>query len=268
MKLSTETRNKILRGEPIEIIGLPLYPLKMEHYLEWQSLKEVLLLRQARLPIDYISMPFLAALYAMDFDTQKAVGTAAGFMSKICYLLLLALRLPITAKNVFSIRVDAQDKRKLLAINVQFGETLVDITPSLFNKMRPVLAEQNGEKLPDEADNLDLIDTEIVLAASNGPALEQDFNTLFASVAYQLGLRAHELLDWTIYEFSAARAAIERDKMFTICALAEKAGGAKFTKGNPYPSWCLDKKREGTAALESMGSFMSRMGSSGAVGMR
>lgn len=261
-ELSFSQQEAVLMGEPIEVCGLNLYPLTMRNYREWQSAKSVLLLRQTRLGVEYISLPFLAALYAVDYDAAKACGASAGLLAQICRLLALALRIQVTEKS-FKIIVDPKDERRLKSISVQYGESLINITPSMFTRLRPIIAGQNGETLPDEADNLELVDAETDVAearARKEMQLKEDFFALLSSVAYQYRIAPKEILDWTICEFRGAVDAIERDKMFTICALAEKAGGAKFKTGNPYPSWRFDKAEGESSALIPLSGFAAEMG--------
>lgn len=241
----------IWNEEPAIVNGVPLHPLRMEHYAEWLYCKRALTVRQSTLPAAYAVMPYLSALYAMDFDTKGATG----FMAQIIALLALATGQPA---ETFDVRCDSQDMRKLTGVVCNSHELMFRIEPMQFSKFRAVLAAQNGETLPDEAQNPELLEAERDIAESNSIPLKMDINDMLASVAYQCGIRPKEIAGWSIREFEAMRRAIDRDKRFTLCAQAENAG-CKYKGGNPAPSWCFDRDREGHH-MESLSGFTARTG--------
>ena len=40
---------------------------------------------------------------------------------------------------------------------------------------------------------------------------------------------------------------------------AELSGMVKFSKGNPFPSWCFDRNENGSAALISFGEMRGKL---------
>ena len=72
---------------------------------------------------------------------------------------------------------------------------------------------------------------------------------MLSSVAYLSHVREKEIYQWTIREFENRKQAIDRDKRYTIYAQAEMSGFVKFKKGNPFPSWCFDKKQNQIGAM-------------------
>lgn len=244
--------NRLLWGdEPTEVNGIPLYPIRMERYMEWLDCKRALTVRQKTLPAAYAILPYLSALYAMDFDTKGATG----FMAQTVRLLAMATQQPV---ETFEIRCDSADMRKLTAIVCQSPALTFRIEPSQFAKFRIALAQQNGADLPDEAQNPELVEAENDIAEQNNVPLKADVNDLLASVAYQCHVRLRDIAEWSIREFEAMRRAIDRDKRFALCAQAE-AAGAKYKSGNPCPSWCFDRERQGHH-MESLSGFSERTG--------
>lgn len=244
--------NRLIWDEqPIEVNGIPLHPIRMERYMEWLDCKRALTVRQKTLPAAYAIMPYLSALYAMDFDTKGATG----FMAQIARLLAMATQQPV---ETFEIRCDSEDTRKLTAIVCQSQALTFRIEPIQFAKFRMAIARQNGAELPDEAQNPELVEAENDIAEQNSVPLKMDINDMLASVAYQCHVRASEMAQWSIREFEAMRRAIDRDKRFAICAQAEAAGG-KYKGGNPCPSWCFDRERQGHH-MESLSGFSERTG--------
>lgn len=247
--------------EPIQIEGFTLYPIQVRHFRIFDAARSSLLIRQGGLPVEYAVMPYLGALYAMDYDARKENGQALGYIRNLVTMLALAMRFPADALLRNShIKVTEQDDRKLVSIDFQAGETYLRLTPEIFDRIRPILAEQNGMTLPDEAENIDLVEADSDIAAKNSESLKLDFRTLLSSIARDQRCRRSDLMDYTIREFLELRDAIERDKMFTICQMAEYAGDVKFPKGNPYPSWCYDRGGKRSSMI-SMTEFMAGPGS-------
>ena len=175
-------------------------------------------------------------------------------------MLALSMRFPadVFARQAM-IKVRDGDERELASIQIRAGDMILPLTPAVFDRLRPVIAAQNGLELPDETENADLVEAENDISSQDAISLNLDFNTLLASVARDQHCRRVDLLDYTIREFFALRDAIQRDKLFTLYKMAE-LNGTKFTKGNPWPSWCYDSKAQSNALI-SMAQFMAGPGS-------
>lgn len=247
--------------EPVEVDGLTLYPIYMRDYRRFEAAKPALLVRQGSLPVKYAVLRYLSALFEMDKDAYDETGQALGFINGIVTILALALRLPVdvTVKQT-QIKVSDDDRQALVCLETRIGDALYRVTPALFDKLRPIIAAQNGLELPDETENVDLVEAENDIAARNVQSVEENIETLLASVARDQRCRRADLLEYTIREFNGLKAAIERDKMFMLYQTAELSGNVKFTKGNPCPSWCYDRK-EKASSLISMRDFMAGPGS-------
>lgn len=247
--------------EGIEIDGFTLYPITMKHYTAFLAAKNALLIRQGSLPAEYAVMRYLQALFAMDYDAVKKEQRPLGFLGSLMAFLALALRYPVDAMvRSMKIKTAENDARRLVSIEVRVGEVLLHLTPATFDRMRPVLAEQNGLSLPDEAENIDLVEAEADIAASGASGVVFDPRTEIASVARDQRKRVSELMEYTIREYTELKAAIERDKLFTIYRTAELSGMVKFGKGNPVPSWCYDRK-DAHSSMIAMADFMAGPGS-------
>ena len=234
---------ELLKDEPIEVHSLQLYPITMENYTVFRACRPALLMRLGALPAVYAVMPFISALYAMDFDSIERTGKAGGGLASMMALLCLAMRLPVEyATELIKFTVDPENPRNLKKISINQAEMRVTITPTQFGDIRRVIAIQNGEELPDESENPELVEALNEKARLTGPALEENIFDLISSVAYKSHLRPKEIMDWTIREFEYRRRAIEREDSHLICAVLE-ANGATFKKGNPTPSWCYDRAR-------------------------
>ena len=129
------------------------------------------------------------------------------------------------------------------------------------NIIRPLIAEQNGLKLPDESENAELVkDAELLAKADNDISLDINTDDLIASVAYQSGIRERDINEWTVREFENRRKAIQRDKRYQMYGTAELSGMVSFKKGNPAPCWEFDIKADecGTMPLSEIGKVFNK----------
>ena len=265
-----ERKARIRRGEPIEACGLQFYPITMADYEEFLECKNALAIRltslskwakgmkeATNLPFDFISvlsMPFLSALFAVDYDSARFMGKPIGIFHRVFRLFLLSLRLGSSNEDLkVNVYCEQKEPRQFSHIEVikKDGET-VKISPTDFSiKIRPLIAEQNGIKLPDESENPELVEEEQHLAQEQEGKLKFDTGTLIASVAHASHLRECEVDEWTVLEFEHRQKAIDRQINYQIYAQAEMSGMVKFKKGNPCPSWCLDKQDGLSPALKT-----------------
>lgn len=242
----------IIRCRPIRMFELTLFPIKMDQYPEFTDCKEGLTLMQQSLPVRYAVMPFLQALYEMDLDCLDRTGKPAGYLGAVLRFLLLALRIPLPVSEddrvPIQIVANKDDPRKLNGIRVTQGDVMVTITPSMFAKMRPVLAEQNGLKLMDEGQNAELLEAERDIMQSEQAGIAYDWETLLYSVSVAVGQDVEQIYEWPIRKFQMTQAAIDRSYGFLQGMIVE-ANGGKYKQGNPWPSWKFDRAKGLSPAL-------------------
>ena len=250
-----ERKARIRKGLPIEALGLQFYPITMADYEEFLECKNALAIRLtslSRIHIEYLSVPFLSALWAMDLDSVRATGKAIGMFERVIRLLYLSLRLGYDSQKAFSkIYCERENPRILSHIEVEQpdGET-VKISPVDFTTIiRPLIAEQNGIELPDESSNTDLLEAEQEMSNAEQSKLKFDLDNLISSVAYLSHTDERTVDEWTVLQFERRNKAIQRDKQFTLYGQAEMSGMVSFKNGNPYPSWCFDRTDNLSPAL-------------------
>lgn len=243
ISVSRENKAKARRGDPIDALGLTFYPITMSHYEDFLSLKNILTLRVTTLPVQYVSMSYLSALWAVDMDCLAGTGKTLGVFERVIKLLYLTLRLEYKKETIGeTIYCNSQNPRELVRVEVKQNNSTISITPREFaSKIRPIIAEQNGLKLPNESYNPQLVQAEREMAEDQQGELNFDIDALISSVAYQSKISEREIYDWTVLQFEHRREAIDRDKNYTLFRQAELSGMVKFPKGNPFPSWCFDK---------------------------
>lgn len=247
-----------LRGEPIEKYGLKLWGISMGRYEEWARCKKVWFTRQSTFPVFCISMTFLEALYTLDINAIENAGEPVGYIGMILYGLGMALRLNSDCVDVGDIFLSIDEKSKKLksiVIKQEGGKESIEITPRQFNEIREIVAWMQGDAVPDESENDELLETALDLSERNTPPMNYDLLDMEASVALAYGIRIRELFDWTILEFERARRAIDRSKKHLICGIGATNGCKWEDGGNPYPSWCFDRKITESSALIAQSKF-------------
>ena len=248
-------QRSVLKNEPFEAFGCRFYGLRVTDYEEWQNCKSVWLLRQSTLPVSYIMMPFLDALFSIDKESIERSGTPAGTMYAIMQTIANSLRLPEGSVESRMISVVAHEgDLKGFFVTHQDADQGIFLPKEDFPDIRNIIAWQQGEEVPDESLNDDLLEEERIIAEMSAGKLEFNMNDLMASVALNMHIRIQNVLDMSIPEFETMRVAIDRDKKHMICATAESAG-TTWKGGNPYPSWSFNRKKEGSAALTHISKF-------------
>lgn len=256
----------IRRDEPIEIDGLTFYPILMEEFEEFSFARRSLDVMQQTLPVKYFSMPFLSALYAMDYEIAQAGGQPTGLFASALQLLALSMKIlkgaPMQRRiQAFRMVVDKNDPSVLKKITfLKDGEEYLSITPMQFSRYRPILAAQNGVELPDESANMDILESERILNEKNAKPLDTNIEDLISAIAVASNCDETDIFGWSIRKFGLRRRAIERMLNFIICGIGELSGMVKWKKGNPFPSWCFDKAKGISNALVSAGDFINGQG--------
>lgn len=244
-----------LEGKPIELYGLKLWGIRMGQYEEWMRCKNVWITRQSAFPAFCIMKPFLDALLALDMEAMNVTGAPAGNINRILHGLALALRMDASCIQEGNLTLSIDEKTgSLRAVIVKDGDKVTEITPNKFNEIRKAVVWMQGDELPDESLNDELIQTERDLAERTAVNLKYDLLDMEASVGLAYGVRVKDVLDWSILEFETARRAIDRSKKYLVCGIGV-TNGCKWDNGNPYPSWCFDRETSGTTALISQAEF-------------
>lgn len=245
----------VLEGKPIELYGLKLWGIPMKQYEGWAKCKNVWLARQSTFPVFCITMTFLDALLALDMQAMNENGTPPLNINRILYGLGMALGMDehCLMDGRLSVAIDEQ-KGKLKSILIRQSNETVEITPQKFNSIRQAVAWMQGDEVPDESMNDDLLETAMELAERNAPNLHYELMDMEASVAAAYGIRTRDILDWPILEFESAKRAIDRKLKYIVCGIGA-TNGCKWDGGNPYPSWVFDRAKDGTAALISPSQF-------------
>lgn len=248
---------EVVRCRPVEWEGLTLYPVTMGDYEVFLWAKEALVVMQQSLPLKYVTMPYLEALYALDFDALRATGRSAGMMGRLAQLLALALHAP--PEEAVRPMASVNEPGRLAALELRQGDRVVRVKPVRFGTLRELLCAQNDLEVPDESHNMELEEAARDLAARES-GLEIDLESQLYAVAAALGKEPGELDGWAVRRFQQTVKAIDRRLRYQMYGVAELSGMVKFKEGNPCPSWCFDKKKGLNRALRPEEQVMDRLG--------
>jgi len=258
--MQRERRLRIRRGEPIRECGLDLYPITMDHYEDFIQCKDAVVIRLSSLPVRYVSMDYLSAIFAMEYDALNDARVHGGLFFRLMRLFGLSLRIEMTTEQIAESVFYRMSGGGISIEYMEFTQVGADgnpntarITPFQFSSvLRPLIAAQNQIILPDESENAELVDAyekkrEI---QQRGVSLKTDLDDLVSSVALHSGVSDAEIMDWNVRDFENRRRAIERDKRYMLYAQAEMSGMVTFKNGNPYPSWCFDAADDTLGTME------------------
>lgn len=264
--LSPEMAKAVRRFEPIETEGLTLYPICVKDIDRFTVARSAIEFMQQSLPVALLSKPLLQAYYTLELDAAVNGQPGGGLFYKSILFLLLALRagdgLPDEQRmELVNFELKENDPTRLKSVLIFVNGEVKRITPMQFQRLRPILAAQNGIELLSENANPELVQAERDLAEMNAPKLQYRIEALKATVATLSGEDESDMEEWPILKLLLRRDAVQRLVGYIVCSVAE-AQGAKWKHGNPYPSPLYDREIDYCGGLIDMSTF------AGGAGMR
>ncbi len=259
MELTEKQRRLVRRYQPIEADGLTLYPVTVAEYESYLVARPAIECMQQALPAGCISLPLLAALYRIDYTSLKEGKAANGMFVRSLLALALSLRLgegepPEERVKRFTIVCDPDDPSRLRSVRFQTGGGEAEVTAVQYQRLRPIIAAQNGAQIwPDDA-NPELVEAEREIAGARAPKLDMRLEGLIASVAVLCGAEEEEIEAWPILKLQNRQQACRRAMDYLICGIAETQG-TKWKGGNPNPSPWFEKIRAESSSLMPLESF-------------
>lgn len=260
-EIPMQYRNAVDTYQIIDFEGIKLHPIPVRDYEAFRNARPALDFLQQSLPVRFLSMPILSAYYTMDAENSQQGKEPDGLFLRAMLFLVLSLRYEPELDLQERLRsfcagvyASADDPTVLKRIRfTQDGEEK-EITPVLFQRMRPVLAAQNGIELISTDANPELIEAERDLAELNGPEMDYDLQALISFVSALSRTEESEIYDWPILKLNRRRDSYERVLQYLLCGFAS-ASGAQFKGGNPVPSPIYARKTQRSSALIDMTEF-------------
>ena len=257
--IPTKYLRQIRRYEPVDTEGLRLYPILVDEYEEFLTARPAIEFMHQSLPRVMLNMPILQAYYMLDSQSVADEQIPTGLMERALLFLSLSLRigqgLPAEQRiNLFRAKVDTQTGKLKALLFTPDGEEICEITPAAFQRMRPILAAQNGIEIPENDANPALVRAEEERKRQNAPELEASPEDLISTVAALSGTEEAEIYGWPIAKLQNRQKALNRVLDYLICGIGE-AQGTKWKKGNPVPSPFFDRKKTESAAKVPLTEF-------------
>lgn len=262
--LSLEMAKAVRRFEPIETEGLTLYPIQVKDIDEFTTARPAIEFMQQSLPVTMLSKPLLQSYYTLELDAAKTGQPGSGLFYKCILFLLLAMRvgngLPAEKRiELVDLELQANDPTRLKSVLIFVNGEVKRITPMQFQRLRPILAAQNGIELVSENANPELVQAERDLAEMNAPKLQYRVETLKATIATFSGADEADMEEWPILKLLLRRDAVQRLVGYITCSFAEAQGG-KWKHGNPFPSPLYDREIDYCGGLIDMSTFAGGSG--------
>lgn len=259
MNIPKQYQKAIRRCEPVTAEGFTFYPILVAEYDDFTAARPAIEVVQQGLQVKYATMPLLSAFYAMEIEAWTQALPSVGLF--YCAILFLALSLRLgegleqqERVKLFRAVTDRKDPRRLTSLQfTQHGE-VKSLTPVQFQRLRPILAAQNGLELVSETANPDLIEAERDIAEQGAPKLDIGIESLISTMSALSGTDEAGIETWPIRRLAERQKAYYRLLNFLICGIAETQG-TKWKGGNPYPSPFYERKTDTSPALMPLDSF-------------
>lgn len=241
----------ILSKKGTQFGNLTVFPILVRDYEVFQENKLCLTIMQKKLGIEYLQMPYLHMLLVLSAQGLNMLE----MLSRI-----LSLCLHINEEQIIFDLTSNSGKVSLVIVkDSEFPEIIETISEMRFNKLRSLIAEQNNIELPDELANIEILESEEYLQSLSSANLDVNFKSLYFSVATYCGFTTEQMDDMTIYEFDERISAISRITRHLMYGQGEMSGMVSFKGGNPYPSWCFDRKKDGLHGAIPLEQFEEKM---------
>ena len=256
---------KIRRFEAIETDGLTLYPIAVDEFEAFSHARDAIEFLQQSLPVALLSKPLLQAYYTLELEAAAGQEESVGLLYEAIVFLLLALRAGEGEEMERRLeraqivpRADDVTRLERIAFRLDGGQT-VSVTPVQFQRLRPILAAQNGMELLSDSANPDLVQAEKDLAELNAPELDFKLEAMVAAVALASGADEAEIYGWPVLRLMLRKDALQRALGYLACCMTSAAGG-KWKGGNPIPSPIFARVNDHSGGVVDMQSFAGGAG--------
>lgn len=265
-ELPLALQRSVRKYEPVTIDGLTLFPVLVREYDELLVSKAALEVLHQSLPVRFMRIPLLSAFYQMDYEAATSGQPPTGLFSRALLGLALSLRLGEGQETqrrleMFRVLADPKEPHKLIGLRCMLrGEEIIQITPAQYQKLRPVIAAQNGVKLESDRADPDLVQAEKDLADMNGVPLEAKIEDLICAVSALSGTEEREIEEWPILKLINRQKSYQRLLDYVICGVGQ-VSGKTWKGGNPHPSPFFDRaEKGGFGAHMALGDFAGGAG--------
>lgn len=251
MELPYDIQRAVERFQPVTVEGVTLYPVTVEEMDEFGYARPALEFMQQCLPVALLRIPILSAFYQLELASSAEIEPGlpkTTLFTQAIFALLLALRLGrgkarnerVAQHAVFEHEPDNPLNLTRVLLFDEKGKT-TEITPRLFQRLRPVIAAQNGAVIPPEDANPDIILAERQILADRAPKLNRDFGKMVSWVSAKCGVMEEAVYEWPILRFTRRAEVLQRELDYLIYGIGQAGGMVTYKDGNPCPSPYFEK---------------------------
>lgn len=258
-ELPISIQQKIDRYQPVTVGDFTLYPVTVEKSRLFSMARPALEFAQQSLPVALLNVPILDAFYRLELQSAEQSGAVTGIFHSAILALALSLRLvdgvePEELLENVLIVPDAADRNKLREVRFLTEAGTLSVSPRQFQRMRPIMAAQNGAETPDETANPEILEMERLMSEKDAEGLDPKLWEKIIYVAQGNGISEDEIYDWPILKLERHTAALTRKTDYLAAQLALMTGMVKFKDGNPVPSPYFSKRKTGLSSMRSLDS--------------
>ena len=248
---------KIDRYQPVTVRELTLFPVRVRDARLFSLARPALEFAQQSLPVALLNVPLLDAFWKLDQTAIAETGTQTGLLTGAVLSLMLALRL-----------VDGKEGEKPLSgflpvpeqarpdtlkeIQFKSADGVIRVTPRTFQKLRPILAAQNGAETPSETANPEILEMERLMREQETSGLDPKLYDKIIFAAQGCGVSEEEIYDWPLLKLERNVAVLVRKSDYLAVQLASMTGMVKFKDGNPVPSPYFAKRKSGLVSMREL----------------
>ena len=154
------------------------------------------------------------------------------------------------------IEAHPSDARRIKALHFRISDAqTVSITPIQFQRLRPIIAAQNGIEIPAEDANPEIIDAERTIAEQQGKGLDFSLNSVVCGVAALTNAEEDDIYEWPLLKLNRRAESLSRVLDYLVCGIGQCSGMVKWKGGNPVPNPWYARKRGFSGAIVPLDSF-------------
>jgi hypothetical protein len=256
-ELPRSIQNKIDRYEPVKTEEITTYPVLVKDSRLFDMGRVALEFVQQSLPVALISVPLLTAFYRLDQQTIDEQSEAPLLLTSALVLLRLALRLGVpydAGEMLKTTRIFADEESGTLHKIVFLTEDdVIEITPRLFQKLRPIIAAQNGAVVPSDTANPQILEMERLAAQKETKNMDPKLCDKVIFAAQSAGVSEEEVWNWPILKLERNAAIAQRRLDYLAVSIGQMSGLVQYKDGNPVPSPYFARKQTGLRSMQSLG---------------
>lgn len=256
-ELPRSIQDKIDRYEPVTTDGITTYPILVRDYRMFDIGRIALEFVQQSLPVALVSIPLLDAFYRMDQQTIEEQSDGPLLLSSVLVALRLALRLGVgddAAEMMKTTRIKADEERGVLHSIIFYTEDdAIEITPRRFQRLRPVIAAQNGAVVPSDTANPQILEMERLAAQKETKHMDPKLCDKIIFAAQSAGVPEEAVWDWPILKLERNAALAQRRLDYLAASIGQMSGLVQYKDGSPVPSPYYARKQSGLRSMQSLG---------------